>query len=288
MLRRMAVEPLCTTRGSKEDGDAQIDTHFQPSHIPVDDFNMDAKVAGVIQKVREQQHLLRENLEDFSKALEAGLAQQETLKKNLLKLGREMDATSSMRRRHIEELCKHWKVIAERRKSLESGHNIPGDLAMVAVYVEQAICAYVLPEVFSVNDVSANLYSLLKFLNGDNLFPLDPDECDCEGILSCAREKWETICKNFNFPDVSKTKAGGWTVYDSDVPGDIRAIEVLKMCGVCIDFPCPIRLKYAEEKVEAMKDKLPPWQFELIAEFIGSLRDKIIKTGLHHNYLHLD
>ena len=48
---------------------------------------------------------------------------------------------------------------------------------MVAVYVEQAICAYVLPELFSVNDDSANLNDLLNFLNGDdNLFPLDPDE----------------------------------------------------------------------------------------------------------------
>ena len=111
---------------------------------------------------------------------------------------------------------------------------------------------------------------------------------DCEGILSCARNKWETICKNFNFPDVWKTNAGGWTVYDSNVPGDIRAIKVLKMGGVCIDFPCPIRLKYAEEKVEAMKDELPPWQFKLVAEFIGSLRDKITKTGLHHDNLHLD
>ena len=159
---------------------------------------------------------------------------------------------------------------------------------MVAVYVEQAICAYVLPEVFSVNDVSANIDDLLNFLNGDDkLFPLDPDEYDCEGILSCARNKWETICKNFNFPDAWKTKAGGWTLYDSDVPGDIRAIEALKIF-VGKNYPCPIHLKYAEENVEAMKDELPPWQFELVAEFIGSLRDKLTKTGLHHDYLHLD
>ena len=54
------------------------------------------------------------------------------------------------------------------------------------------------------------------------------------------------------------------------------------------NYPYPIRLTYAEENVEAMKDELPPWQFELVAEFIGSLRDKLTKTGLHHNYLHLD
>ena len=76
-------------------------------------------------------------------------------------------------------------------------------------------------------------------------------------------------------------------MYDSDVPGDIRAIEALKMC-VSKNYPCPIHLKYAEENVEAMKDELPPWQFELVAEFIGSLREKITKTGLYHSNLYLD
>ena len=284
MLRRMAVEPSCTIRGSKEDGDAQIDTHSQPSHK--DDITMDAATMNkIMDMIDEQQQSLEEHLENLSKELEAGLAQQETLKKNLLQLGREMDSISSMQRRYVEELC---KVTAERRKSLESGHNIPEHFGMVAVYVEQAICAYVLPEVFSVNDVSANIDDLLNFLNGDDkLIPLDPDKYDCEGVISCARNKWETICKNFNFPDAWKMKAGGWTLYDSDVPGDIRAIEALKIF-VGKNYPCPIHLKYAEEKVEAMKDKLPPWQFELVAEFIGSLRDKLTKTGLHHNYLHLD
>ena len=210
MLRRMAVEPSCTIRGSKEDGDTQIDTHFQPSHK--DDITMDAATMNkIMDMIDEQQQSLEENLENLSKQLEAGLAQQETLKKNLLQL----DSISSMQRRYVEELC---KVTAERRKPLESGYNIPGDFGMVAVYVEQAICAYVLPEVFSVNDISANIDDLLNFLNGDdNLIPLDPDKYDCEGILSCARNKWETICKNFNFPDAWKTKAGGWTLYDSDV-----------------------------------------------------------------------
>ena len=150
------------------------------------------KIMDMLQEIDEQQQSLEENLEDLSKQLEAG---HETLKKNLLKLGREMDATSLMQRSQSEELRhKQWKVIAERTP-LESGYNIPGDFGMVAVYVEQAICAYMLPEVFSVNDVSANIDDLLNFLNGDDkLFPLDPDKYDCEGILSCARNKWETIC----------------------------------------------------------------------------------------------
>ena len=164
MLKRMAVEPSSTIRGSKEDGDAQIDTHFQPSHIK-DDITMDIattnKIMDMLQEIDEQQQSLEENLKDLSKQLEA---EHETLKKNLLELGREMDATSLMQRSQSEELRhKQWKVIAERTP-LESGYNIPGDFAMVAVYVEQAICAYVLPEVFSVNDVSANiLYDLFEW-----------------------------------------------------------------------------------------------------------------------------
>ena len=56
----------------------------------------------------------------------------------------------------IEELSEEWEVIVEIRKALGSGYNIQGDLGMVAVYVEQAICAYVLPDVF-LNDDKARL-----------------------------------------------------------------------------------------------------------------------------------
>ena len=77
-------------------------------------------------------------------------------------------------------------------------------------------------------------------------------------------------------------------VYDCTVPGDIRAIEVLKMSGVNIKFPTPISLKYAEQNVESMKDELPLWQFKLVVAFIGSLRDKMIRNGLHHDCLLLD
>ena len=101
MLRRMAVEPSSTIRGSKEDGDAQIDTHFQPSHK--DDITMDAATMNkIMDMIDEQQQSLEENLENLSKQLEARLAQQETLKKNLLQLGREMDSISSMQRRYFE------------------------------------------------------------------------------------------------------------------------------------------------------------------------------------------
>jgi hypothetical protein len=119
-------------------------------------------------------------------------------------------------------------------------------------------------------------------------FPLDPNEYDRERVLSNARNKWGILCKNFNFPNAWKTKADEWTIADCSVPRDIRAIEVLKTGGVSINYPCPISLKYAEENVESMQDELPPGHFKLVAEFIGSLREKIAKTGLHHNNLCLD
>ena len=139
------------------------------------------------------------------------------------------------------------------------------------------------------NDDKASLHNLLNYLNGnDRPFPLDPSEYNCEKILNEARKRWEIICKNFNFPNDWKTETGGCVVYDCTVPSDIRAIEVLKMGGVSIDFPSPVSLKCAEQNVQSMKDELPLWQFKLVAAFIGSLREKMTKTGLHHNKLCLD
>ena len=96
---------------------------------------------------------------------------------------------------------------------------------MIAVYVEQAICSYVLPEVF-MNNLSASLHDLLNSKN--TLFPLSPDEYDCKKILHEARKRWVVVCKDFKFPDEWKTRSGGWNIYDCTVPGDIRAIGVLK------------------------------------------------------------
>ena len=103
----------------------------------------------------------------------------------------------------------------------------------------------------------------------------------------CTRQEkgGQSCVKDFRFPDEWKIRSGGWKVFDCTIPGDIRAIEVLKMFGVRVNFPNPISLKYAEENVESMKDELPLWQFKLVAESIGSLREKMMKNGLHHDYI---
>lgn len=158
----------------------------------------------------------------------------------------------------------------------------------IAVNMEQAICSYVLPEIFK-NDSSASLHDLLNHLNSENEpFPLNPTEYDREKILHKARERWEIICKDFNFPKEWQTKAGDWDIYDRTVPDDIRPIEILKLSGFGAICSTPISLKYAEQNVESIEDEMAPWQFKLVTGFIGSLRDKMTKSGLCHDSLLLD
>ena len=221
----------------------------------------------------EQEQWFEEKLACVSQQVRTVSAEAASLKQEVERMGKIIDALRIFVTERIEIL---------ESVSLESG------LSMIAVYVEQAICSYVLPEVF-MNNSSASIHDLLNFLNSDDaIFPLDPNEHDCKKILREARKRWAIVCKDFRFPDEWKTRSGGWKVFDCTVPGDIRAIEVLKKCGVRVNFPNPISLKYAEENVESMKDELPLWQFKLVADFIGSLREKMIKNGLHHDHILLD
>ena len=158
----------------------------------------------------------------------------------------------------------------------------------IAVDVEQAICSNVLPEIF-MKGLNANLHHLLNHLNDPaQHFPLDPNVYDRDKILCEARERWAIVCKTFDFPIEWQMKTGEWDVYDCTVPGDIRAIEVLKLSGTSMPCTSHISLKYAEENLESIKNNMAPWQFELVAAFIGSLREKMTKSGLHHDYLLLD
>ena len=116
----------------------------------------------------------------------------------------------------------------ERTKGLELD-GLLGDLCLIAIYVERALCAYTFPEVFKKDADIGSLRDLLNFWNDDDqLVPLDPSKYDCEKVLEEAKEWWAVVCKNFDFPDEWKTKTGVWEVSECSVPCDIRAIEVLK------------------------------------------------------------
>ena len=157
--REVAVQTLYTTdlRRYTQDDDSRIDdVEFQPPYEDdVEDIFLSALsgIAGLLKKAREQEQSLTKQLALLSQDVGAEIAQADVLRKEvdeLCQLQREMYDTDSLKplQNQIEELNEEWKVIVEKRKPLESGYNIQGDLGMVAVYVEQAICAYVLPEVF--------------------------------------------------------------------------------------------------------------------------------------------
>ena len=266
---------------------------FQPDDL---DEIMSAinEINSLVRKLNEQDKWFDENLANLSQAICDEFAQAETLKQEVEELGHTIgeltrenvkdDSTMKTLQDQVDKLCEEWKVL---RHTFESD-TLLSRFGLIAVYVEQAICSHVLPEIF-MNDAGASLHCLLDLLNGDDKrFPLDPNKYDYEKILCEARKRWENVCKSFDFPDEWKTKMGGWSVSDCTVPGDIRTIEVLKLSGVSITYPNPISLKYAEENVEYIKDEMPPWQFELVDAFIYSLRDKIMKSGLHYDKLLLD
>ena len=259
--------------------------------------------------MREQEQRLDHELAYLSEQLRAECDRTESLKQEVEILGQEIgelekeldddSRTTKDLHERIDKLTKEWDRLARWKSD-----NLQNDLGLIAAYIEQAICCHVLPDVF-VNELCPSLHDLLDYLNrSDEFFPLDPSEYNCKEILQVARKRWENVCENFNFPDEWKTKTGQWSKFidcsidydraiihdhDCSVPGDIRAIEMLKD-----GMPYPlmsmrhISLKYAEQNVESMQDDLPPWQFKLVAAFVGSLREKMTKTGLQHDHILLD
>ena len=241
-----------------------------------------------VNKVIEQMQGLNNKLAYLSETVRTERARIESLKEGVTKLGQKIkkferelvadcdhDSTNVLQEK-IDRLCKEW----DRIKPMKEPDDIRGDLSLIGAYVEEAICCHVLPDVF-VNESCPSLHDLLDYLNeSEEYFPLDPSEYNCEVILKNARERWENVCEIFNFPDEWKTKTGGWRkIIDCTVPGDIRAMELLKLNVVTKQ---PVSLTYAEQNVELIKDKMAPWQFELVASFITSLRDKMKKSGIHH------
>ena len=252
------------------------------------------EVEDMVRKISERGQSLNEKLDDISEKVRIECARSESLAQGVERLGHEVDelrkvvkndSNFKMMRDEVDKLCREWEVIS---KSFKCDDTFLDDLGKIAVCVEQAICSYVLPEVFM--DVSdASLYDLLRVLNSDDKpFTSDPNE----QTLYAAKKRWETVCESFNFPEEWKMKSGEWSVMDYTVPGDIRAIEVLKLSRVTWTpykkLKKPISLKYAEQNIESIKDELPPWQFKLVAAFIGSLREKMTRIGLHHDRLLLD
>ena len=157
-------------------------------------------------------------------------------------------------------------------------------LCQVAVEFEQAICSHVLPEVFSKHN-AAKINDLLNMLNHDGGYiPLDPQSHDIEAILSKARYRWERVCEALKLPPEWKKRTGEKKVnyYRPSDPRIFRAIALLRHKRNVVAHPNPVSLQVAEDAVmtDSVRKELEDWQFELVKEFIFSLRTSIIKIGI--------
>ena len=187
-----------------------------------------------------------------------------------------------------DQVEKQWQPFLAPMELESDG--LLGDLCLTAIYVERAICSYTFPEIFKKHTKDGSLRDLMNFLNNDDqLIPLCPSKYDCEKVLQDAQVRWAGVCKDFDFPKQWETKTGVWDVSDCSVPSDIRAIEVLKerFGGFHIKEK-QVSMKHVEEILEYMKYDVPSWQFEIVDGFIGSLRKKMKKAGLHHDNIYFD
>ena len=163
-------------------------------------------------------------------------------------------------------------------------------LCQVAVEFERALCSHVIPEVFSIarnkRTSSANLDRLLNMLNsGDlGLIPLSPTKYNIKAILSSARQRWEKVCEDLQLPPEWKTITGKEVNFShASVPPIFRAMALLKEKRNPVAHPTPVSLQVAEQKIKvtSIQDEMEEWEFELVRDFISSLRIRIRKSGIH-------
>ena len=159
----------------------------------------------------------------------------------------------------------------------------------VAVEFERALCSHVLPEVISRDKSSSNakLDRLLNMLNSgdEGLIPqFVRDKYNIKAMLSRAHEQWEGVCDNLQLPPRWKTITGK-EIADfthGSVPRIFRAMAVLKEERNPVAHPNPVSLQVAEEKLKAtsIQKDMEEWEFDLVEEFILSLRASMTKSRI--------
>ena len=159
-------------------------------------------------------------------------------------------------------------------------------ISQVACLFEQAICSYVLPEVYNEKNKFASIPELLNYLNDSRtkLPRVLVSEDDSERVLQQARQKWKHLCHNvFEFKDAheweSKTgqSACGHSLQNNATPTVIKAIGWLKRNRVPVAHPEPVVLKDAEKVVVEMGKYYYKSKFPIIKDFITSIETMLQK-----------
>lgn len=188
----------------------------------------------------------------------------------------------------INKLLKEEKEILKRERDTLY-------VSQVAYLFEQAICSYVLPEVFE-GDKHATISALLSYLHKDIKLPLDDSIESTElELLSEAEKRWNELCVGLNLPTISEGKGNfRWTYHDPSAPMVIRAISLLKENRRTAAHP-KVSLKSAEEKLPSLANStgvegcMNQRQIDLIRKFIHFIQATITSgSEIYNKYFQHD
>ena len=260
-------------------------------------FYDDEKIAELEKKVSTLTQQLQE-LQSRSEKQQAAITslESESLLQQVQELKDHIDELRRQLREKLEPITSLQKRVQELEAQMDKlkckikSYECDQDrlyLCQVAVEFERALCSHVFPEVFSKDKgtSSANLDGLLNMLNsGDQgLIPLNPGKNDIKTILRRAHQRWEKVCDDLQLPTEWKTITGKEVNFShTSVPPIFRAIALLKEKRNPVAHPSPVSLQVAEQKIKAtsIQDDMEEWEFELVRDFISSLRTSIRKSGI--------
>jgi myosin heavy subunit len=231
----------------------------------------------------QQMKTLTEKNTTLEAEVESHKLEIEELKEKIVELKRELKSKDD----DIESLEARITNLEEEGRRDKSDQDTLY-ISQAGYQFEQAICTYVLPDVFE-NDQHATIESLLEYLHNQNKLP--EKISDPSSKLSKGREQWDKVCVHLNLP--TSERVGDftqWGLHRSSTPDIIKAICILKKMRREIAHPRPISLKLVGEKLPAVKDKMPEWQFNLIERFVASVQESIEKSGskMYSEHFQLD
>ena len=238
-------------------------------------------------KTKRQIDELNTKIDELNTKIDELNTKIESLEAKIMSLQEENEPLEGKVKDLSESIEKLKADLEEKIKNLEEYKSDTDRLyvSQLAFLFERAVCSYVLPDVFEDNKF-ATIKRMLGHLNGNASLPFHPDTKEEEDkILRDGRRRWEEVCDNLQLPREWKKKSGDWDFQDRDVPQILRAIGYLKKDRVTVAHPSPIKLSEAKEMVlsDSIKEKFTDSQYELIKDFICSMRENLEKGHLHHD-----
>lgn len=253
-----------------------------------------------VEELEEKVSTLTQQLQELESRSQLKQATVESQNDSLSQEVQEMKGEIDWLRGQLKEKHKSITALQKRVKELQTqvdqlkckiiSYECDRDrlyLCQVAVEFERALCSHVIPEVFSrsKNTSSAKLDSLLNILNsGDEGFiPLNRTKHNIKAVLGRARQRWEKVCEDLQLPPEWKTITGKEINFTHhSVPRIFRAMAILKEERNPVAHPNPVSLQEAEKRIKAtsIQNDLEDWEFDLVEEFISSLRTSIRRSGI--------